>query len=327
MKILVADDDASSRLITTVALRSLGHECHTVSDGAQAWEAFQSRQPDVVISDWMMPGLTGIELCRDIRCDTADHYPYFIMVSGQGDLDQILEGMRAGADDYLVKPLDPADLQTRLVAAARVTSLHRQLAAQRIELERLNCDLADVARRDPLTGLGNRRALEEDLALLEARVSRYGHTYGVALLDIDYFKSYNDNHGHQAGDEVLRAVAAELRDQARSGDALYRYGGEEFLCIFPEQSLATATQAVQRMRLGVAQLAIEHVDNPPGVLTLSAGVAQLDSRHSRSMSEVLKAADEALYRAKDLGRNRVEQVVTLPDRSDSGLASIDGGER
>jgi two-component system chemotaxis response regulator CheY len=181
MNILVADDDASSRLITQVALRSLGHECHAVSDGAQAWEAFRSRRPDVVISDWMMPGLTGIELCRDIRCDTADHYPYFIMVSGQGALDQILEGMSAGADDYLVKPLDPADLQTRLVAAARVTSLHRQLADQRNELERLNGDLADVARRDPLTGLGNRRALDEDLALLEARVSRYGHTNAVAL--------------------------------------------------------------------------------------------------------------------------------------------------
>jgi diguanylate cyclase (GGDEF)-like protein len=327
MKILVADDDASSRLITQAAVRSLGHECHTVSDGAQAWEAFRSLQPDVVISDWMMPGLTGLQLCREIRRDTTDYYPYFIMVSGQGALGQILEGMSAGADDYLVKPLDPADLQTRLVAAARVTSLHRQLADHRIELERLNDDLVDAARRDPLTGLGNRRALEEDLALLEARVSRYGHTYGVALLDIDYFKSYNDTYGHQAGDDVLRAVATELRDQARSGDALYRYGGEEFLCIFPEQSLTSATQAVQRMRLGVARLAIEHVDNPPGVLTVSAGVAQLDSNHARSMSEVLKEADEALYLAKDLGRNRVELAVRLPGFNDSRLTLIDGGER
>ena len=317
MNILVADDDATSRLITHVALRSLGHECHTVSDGAQAWDAFRSRRPDVVISDWMMPGLTGLQLCRDIRSDPSGHYPYFIMVSRQGALDEILEGMSAGADDYLVKPLDPDDLQARLVAAARVTALHRQLAHQRIELEGLNRDLADVARRDPLTGLGNRRALEEDLALLEARVSRYGHTYCVALLDIDHFKSYNDSYGHQAGDEALRTVATELKDQARSGDAFYRYGGEEFLCIFPEQSLATATQAVQRMRLGVAQLAIEHSDNPPGVLTVSAGVAKLDSDQTRSMSEVLKEADDALYRAKDLGRNRVEQVVRLPGLSEA----------
>jgi two-component system chemotaxis response regulator CheY len=326
MNILVADDDATSRLITQVALRSLGHECHTVSDGAQAWEAFRSRQPDVVISDWMMPGLTGLELCRDIRCDTAGRYPYFIMVSSQGALDQILEGMSAGADDYLVKPLDPDDLQARLVAAARVTSLHRQLSDERIELAGLNRELAALARRDPLTGLGNRRALQEDLTLLEARVNRYGHTYCVALLDIDNFKSYNDSHGHQAGDEALRTVAEQLKVQARSGDALYRYGGEEFLCIFPEQSLATATQAVQRMRLCVAQLAIEHADNPPGILTVSAGVAKLDPNHTRSISEVLEEADEALYRAKDLGRNRVEQVVRLPGMSEAGPA-WDGDER
>jgi diguanylate cyclase (GGDEF)-like protein len=168
--------------------------------------------------------------------------------------------------------------------------------------------------------LGNRRALEEDLALLEARVSRYGHTYCVALLDIDNFKSYNDSNGHQAGDEALRTVAAKLIDQVRSGDALYRYGGEEFLCIFPEQSLATATQAVQRMRLGVAQLVIEHGDNPPGALTVSAGVAMLDPHHTRSISEVLEEADEALYRAKDLGRNRVEQVVRRPVLSVAGPA-------
>jgi two-component system chemotaxis response regulator CheY len=312
MNVLVADDDATSRLITQVALRSLGHDCHAVSDGAQAWEAFRAHQPDVVISDWMMPGLTGLELCRNIRHDTDGRYPYFIMVSGQRGLDEILEGMSAGADDYLVKPLDHDDLQARLVAAARVTSLHRQLAHQRTELEGLNRELAAVARRDPLTGLGNRRALEEDFALLEARVSRYGHTYCVALLDIDNFKSYNDSRGHQAGDEALRTVAAMLKDQARSGDALYRYGGEEFLCIFPEQSLSAATQAVQRMRLGVARLAIDHPDNPPGVLTVSAGVAKLEAHDTRSMSEVLEEADEALYRAKGLGRNRVELGVRLP---------------
>ena len=248
MKILVADDDPTSRLIAQTALRSLGHECHTVTDGAQAWDAFRSRRPDVVISDWMMPGLTGLQLCRNIRAQAAGHYAYFIMVSSQGALDEILEGMSAGADDYLVKPLDPDDLQARLIAAARVTALHRQLAHQRTELEGLNHELTAIARRDPLTGLGNRRALQEDLDVLEARVSRYGHSYCMALLDVDHFKSYNDTYGHQAGDQILQTVAAQLKDQARGGDALYRYGGEEFLCIFPEQSLATGTQAVQRMR-------------------------------------------------------------------------------
>lgn len=286
MRVLVADDDPTSRLIAETALRSLGHECHTVSDGAQAWNAFRSRRPDVVISDWMMPGLNGLQLCRNIREYAPDGYTYIIVVTSQGGHDEILEGMSAGADDYLIKPLDSDDLQARLIAATRVTSLHLQLAAQRTELEGLNRELSDIARRDPLTGLRNRRALEEDLDLLEARVMRYGHRYCMALIDVDHFKSYNDTYGHPAGDRILQTVAVQLEDHARGGDAIYRYGGEEFLCIFPEQSLATGTLAVQRMRIGLEQLAIPHADNPIGVLTISAGMAMLDPGHTRSASEV-----------------------------------------
>jgi diguanylate cyclase (GGDEF)-like protein len=311
MRILVADDDPTSRLIAQMALRNLGHECDAVSDGAQAWDAYRSHRPDVIISDWSMPGLTGLELCRTIRAQVADGYTYFIMVTSHGNLDEILEGMSAGADDYLVKPLDSEDLQARLVGAARVTSLHRKLAEQQTELERLNDELTTMARRDPLTGLGNRRALDEDLELLEARVTRYGHRYCMALLDVDHFKSYNDTYGHQAGDQILQTVAAQLEAQARGGDALYRYGGEEFLCIFPEQSLSNGFMAVERMRIGLQRLAIPHTDNPLGVLTISAGLAMLDPGHARAASEVLKEADEVLYRAKQLGRNRVEQPVSV----------------
>jgi two-component system, cell cycle response regulator len=308
MRILVADDDPTSRLIVQTALRSLGHDPQIVTDGAQAWEAFQQHQPEVVISDWMMPGLTGLELCRNVRDNDVGGYVYFIMVSAQGLVDEVIEGMTAGADDYLVKPLDPDDLQARLIAASRVTSLHRQLAAQRGELQSLNHDLADIARRDALTGLGNRRALQEDLELLEARVARYGHRYCMALIDVDHFKSYNDAYGHQAGDDVLHAVAGQLQARARTGDALYRYGGEEFLCIFPEQSLASGTHAVERMRVAISRLAIPHDDNPRGVLTVSAGLAMLDPQQTRAAGAVLKEADVALYRAKQLGRNRVERV-------------------
>jgi diguanylate cyclase (GGDEF)-like protein len=218
--------------------------------------------------------------------------------------------MGAGADDYLLKPLDPDDLQARLIPAARITALHRQLTHQQGELEGLNNELTEIARRDQLTGLGNRRAMQEDLDLLEGRVTRYGHSYCMGLLDVDYFKSYNDVNGHQAGDRVLQAVAAQLKAEARGGDALYRYGGEEFLCIFPEQSLASGTLAVQRMRAGLEQLAIPHAANTLGVLTLSAGLAMLDPEHAKSAAEVLKQADDALYRAKELGRNRVEHAVS-----------------
>jgi two-component system cell cycle response regulator len=315
LTILLADDDPTSRLITKTALRNLGHQCQTVTDGLEAWEAYRTQRPDVVISDWMMPGLNGLELCRKIRDQGSDSYTYFVMVTSQKSLDQVLEGMTAGADDYLIKPLNPNDLQGRLIAAARVTSVHRQLADQRGELTVLNDELIAIARRDPLTGLGNRRALQEDLELLEARVARYGHRYCMALLDIDHFKSYNDTYGHQAGDEVLQAVAGLLKDQARGGDALYRYGGEEFLCIFPEQSLANGTIAAQRMRSGLESLAIPHVGNDDGVLTLSAGVAVLDQNRQRPVAEVLKEADDALYRAKELGRNRIEYAAPQPSPS------------
>ncbi len=291
MKILLADDDPTSRLIAQLALRGLGHECHTANDGTEAWDAFKQHRPDVVISDWMMPGLTGLELCRNIRAHTPDGYTYFIMVTSHGALAEILAGMRAGADDYLVKPLDPDALQARLIPAARVTALHRQLAHQQGELEGLNNELTDIARRDQLTGLGNRRAMQEDLDLLEGRVTRYGHSYCMGLLDVDYFKSYNDVYGHQAGDKVLQAVAAQLKAQARGGDALYRYGGEEFLCIFPEQSLECGTLAVARMQSAVAR---------PGALPIPSITvggqfdprahcpAALDARHSGPASAALK---------------------------------------
>jgi diguanylate cyclase (GGDEF)-like protein len=306
VKILVADDDRTSRLIVETTLRGLGHEYESVVDGGEAWDAFRSGHHDVVISDWMMPVQTGLQLCTSIRSHTAGSYTYFILLTNHGDSDQILEGMAAGVDDYLVKPLDPVALVARLIAAGRVTALHRKLGGRQTKLEGLNSELTAIARRDPLTGLGNRRALQEDVDVLEARVLRYGHRYCMAVLDVDLFKAYNDNYGHQAGDRVLETIAKVFLGNARSGDTLYRYGGEEFLCIFPEQSLATGAQAVERMRIGVERLAIPHTGSPVGVLTVSAGLAILEPGDIRPASAVLREADDSLYRAKGLGRNRVE---------------------
>ncbi len=312
MRILIADDEPTSRLITDMALRDLGHECHTVIDGALAWEDFLCQPADVVISDWLMPGLTGLQLCRKIRAHTPGSYAYFIMVTRRGAIDDVLEGMNAGADDFLIKPLDPDNLRAHLIAAARVTSMYRQLAEQRTELERLNDEVSTMARQDALTGLGNRRILQEDLAVMEARVTRYGHSYCLVLIDVDHFKSYNDTYGHQAGDHALQAVATQLKSHERGGDAVYRYGGDEFLCVFPEQSLLTGAVAVERMRVGLEQLAVPHTGTCLGVLTFSAGMAVLYHHGAKSMIEVLKEADEALYRAKQRGGNCVEVLASRP---------------
>jgi two-component system chemotaxis response regulator CheY len=305
MKVLAVDDDIMSLLAMQNMVRALGHVCHTAVDGDDAWRAYDQFHPDVIVSDWEMPGLSGSDLCRSVRSRDLDRYTYFIVVSGHDSPEDAVEGMCAGADDYLTKPLRIAKLRARLIAADRVVSLHARLDGQRSALRSQNRELITAASVDPLTGLGNRRSLDRDLEVLGARVERYGHSYCMSLVDIDYFKSFNDRYGHPAGDEALRAVAAQLLGQARGGDSLYRYGGDEFLCLFPEQSLSTASIAVERMRGAVADLGITHADSSYGVITLSAGVTLMDSDHPGRGSDVLREADKALYRAKEEGRNRV----------------------
>jgi two-component system cell cycle response regulator len=214
--------------------------------------------------------------------------------------------MRSGADDYLVKPLDAGALEVRLIAASRVTALHAELQDQRHELVRLNGELHGLARLDALTGLGNRLALQEDLIGLEARVDRHGHRYCVAIVDVDHFKAYNDTYGHLAGDQALRSVALALGSVTRAGDLLFRYGGEEFLALYPDEGADGATAATERLRAAVASLAIPHVGNAAsGIVTVSAGVAMAGPDNPRTADQVLKAADAALYRAKQTGRDRV----------------------
>ena len=306
MKILIADDSATPRLLLKRELERLGHECLVAEDGLQAWETFQGSGVDAVISDWMMPGLDGDELCRRVRADPNAPYAYFVLLTSLDDKRHIVAGMEAGADDYLTKPFGHEELETRLIAAARVSALHRKITAQQAELERLNELLFDDSRRDSLTGLGNRRRQDEDLQMLGDRAERYGDCFCVALFDVDRFKLFNDSAGHLAGDDVLRRVAAKLAHECRSGDAVYRYGGEELLVLLPSQTLDTARIAAERMRAAVEALAIPHPGiDPPGVVTVSGGVAAFEPERGDDVARLLKRADAALYEAKEGGRNRV----------------------
>jgi two-component system, cell cycle response regulator len=304
MRILIADDSPTPRLMLKRELEGLGHECLIAHDGTEAWEMFQGSGVDVVISDWMMPGMDGDELCRRVRADTDAPYAYFILHTSLEDLKHVVQGMQAGADDYLTKPFQRDQLATRLIAADRITAVHRRLASQQVELERLNNLLFEDSRHDRLTGVGNRRRLDEDLERLGDQAKRYERQMTVVLFDVDRFKQYNDTAGHAAGDEVLRSVASTLAEQCRSGDAAYRYGGEELLVSFPEQDLQTGTIAAERMRRAIEALRITHPGlTPPGVVTVSGGVACL--RADESVASLLGRADAALYRAKEEGRNRV----------------------
>ncbi len=307
MKILIAEDDAVSRTILRRAVQNFGHECLTAEDGQEALELFREvPEVDVIISDWMMPGIDGLDLCRRVRADNRDGYTYFVFLTALGDRNHLLIGLEAGADDYLSKPLDRDELQVRLFSASRVTELHRRLAFQNDELEDLNRKLFEQSRQDPLTHLGNRLRLREELDVLQGRVERYGHNYSAVLCDVDYFKLYNDRYGHLAGDEVLQRVAKTITEHCRSGDAAYRYGGEEFLIILPDQSNGSATEMAERLRQAVQEMGIPHeAEGAPGMVTVSAGVATLAPGEAANADDLLREADEALYRAKQSGRNRV----------------------
>jgi two-component system cell cycle response regulator len=306
MRILIAEDDVASRLVLESAVMSLGHDCLVASNGDEAWQLFEAIDVDAVISDRMMPGMDGVELCRRIRACERVTYTYFIFLTVFDKKADILSGMEAGADDYLVKPLDYADLKMRLLVASRVTSLHRQLSRQSAQLEQLNRQLFDQSRTDPLTQLGSRLKLSEDIENIYAGATRYGRTCCAVMCDVDFFKAYNDSKGHLAGDEVLKAVSRVLSNSARSGDQAYRYGGEEFLILLPEQSLHDGLIAAERYRRAIEELAIPHDFNPPdNVVTISAGVAVLSHSEGKSVEAWLNQADAALYGAKHLGRNRV----------------------
>lgn len=307
LRVLVVEDDGAARRALVTAVRILGHECREAQDGLEAWELHQREAADVIISDWQMPRMDGLELCRRTRVSREEGtYTYFILMTGFDDKEHFVRGMEAGADDYHTKPVDLDELRARLTSAARVLSVYRELAEKNARLRSDSQASFRVARVDALTQVANRLSMDEDLKALWARAERYGHRYSMGICDVDRFKDYNDRFGHVAGDDALRRVAQAIRKELRGGDGLYRYGGEEFLVLLPEQLLAEAARAMNRVRGAVERLEIP-APCDRGFLTLSAGVAELDTSQDRTPEDWLRRADAALYRAKSSGRNRVEK--------------------
>jgi CheY-like chemotaxis protein len=277
MKILIADDDAGTRLTVAAAVARLGHEAIGASDGEQAWARFVAQHPPVVITDWAMPGLDGTELVRRIRADPEPGYAFVMILTGEADEGAAREAMRAGADDVLAKPLDEAELERKLIAAERVGAMHRRL-------------LAD-ARRDPLTGTGNRTRLLEDLSSLCARVDRYGHAYCVAMFGLA-----------GGGEEAVRAVGRALEAAIRSGDALYRSGPDSFAALLPEQAADTATLAAERLR-SAAEGALDGSVAVSAALVITGGA-------DLTAEGLLGDAEAALARAVEAGGGAVAHPAT-----------------
>src|SRR4051812_24337784 len=306
MRVLIAEESSMGSVLLQRAVETLGHTCLVAANGLHAWEQFQLKLPDVVITDWMMPGLEGPELCRRIRSRPDTPYAYFVLLTALPEKQHALVGVQSGADGYLTKPLDPLDLKICLLAAERVVSLHRNLTQKTSELEHAYKELFATSRTDALTRVGNRLRLHEDLARLESEAERYGRRFSIAMCDLDHFKKYTDSLGPLAGDSALRTVAQIISRECRSTDMVYRYGGEELAVIMPAQPLHAAGTGLERIRKAVESRKIEHPASPTApFLTISVGVAQRKPGDASDGRDVLHRADAALYRAKASGRNRV----------------------
>ena len=306
LDVLVVDDDPHARTALCAAIARLGHHCRGAASGLEALAAHAEHRADVIVSDWTMPGIDGIELCRRARESDTGTYTYLLFVSGHAGKRDFVEAVRAGADDYLTKPIDLDDLEARLIAAARIVRAYRELAQSNVVLHHDSEVSFRAARIDPLTQVANRLQLDEDIEALESKLSRYGRPAAVAMCDLDGFKRYNDGYGHPAGDDALRRVAQTIRSTLRRADQVYRYGGEEFLTVLHEQPMAAAVAAMERVRAAIEGLTIKHA---PGarfpVLTVSVGVASLDPAGGHSVQEAIARADAALYRVKGGGGNGV----------------------
>jgi diguanylate cyclase (GGDEF)-like protein len=304
LDVLVADDDPDACDALRRAVTALGHDCRVAASGFTALDAHRSRPADVIVSDWHMPELDGMGLCRRVRELDRGTYTYLLFTSASANKRDFVEAVRAGADDYLPKPIDMDDLEARLIAASRVVGAYRELAACNVDLRRDGVMLFRSARIDPLTGVANRLSLEEDLDTLQARVSRYGGRAAIAMCDLDSFKRYNDHYGHLAGDDALRRIAQAIRTNVRRADQVYRYGGEEFLVVLHEQGRNEAAAAMRRVCAAVESLAIAHAaEARRPVLTVSVGLASVLPEGHHAVREAIARADQALYRAKAEGGN------------------------
>jgi diguanylate cyclase (GGDEF)-like protein len=307
LRILVAEDSPVARELLQRMLAAWGYEAVVAQDGEQAWRLLQ--QPDcprIALLDWMMPGVDGLELCRRVRDLTRDRYVYLILLTGKDQQEDVVRGLDAGADDYLKKPFDQAELLARIRAGQRIVDVHGQMSAAREALR-------EQASTDPLTRLANRRSILQTLDREIERSRRSGAPCAIVFVDLDHFKRVNDAHGHAAGDTVLCQAAATMSGNLRPYDVLGRYGGEEFIAVLAGCDLPAARSVAERLRESIASAAVP-VAGTAVNLTCSVGVAVAATEAELDSDALLGAADRALYQAKSAGRNRVVVAGEEPER-------------
>ncbi len=295
MKVLVAEDDLVTRRLLEATLRKWGYEVIAVGDGEAAERVLTSGEARLAVCDWVLPRLSAPELCRRVRQSEEGSFVYIIILSAKDRKQDLIEGIKAGADDYVTKPFDRQELEVRLRAGQRLLELQQDLLDAQVRLTRM-------ATHDSLTGLWNHQAILDVLEREFARHRREGRPLAAAMADVDHFKRVNDTWGHPVGDAVLAQIGERAVGAVRPYDSVGRYGGEEFMLVLPGCDSETGRNVAERVRLAVSRRVLGSGAGPVSV-TLSIGVAATDAVEASCGADLVSAADAALYRAKQQGRN------------------------
>lgn len=317
MRILIADDSTTSRKLLEQTVRGWGYDVVSARNGLEAFQLLSEPDPPhLAILDWMMPGLTGPEICARIREAGKEPYIYTLLLTSRGEREDVVEGMKAGADDYIKKPFDRHELDVRLRAGRRIVDLQAQLLSTREALR-------EQATRDYLTKMWNRSSILDALNKELARSERDGRATGIVIADLDFFKAINDTWGHNAGDEALREASKRMASSLRPYDSVGRYGGEEFLFVLPGATLDDARTLSDRVRSAIREKPMQW-GTAPVQLSCSFGCTSASGGHVDA-AELIRIADEALYEAKRTGRDRVvARGPGLRAAVGTGLESLHG---
>jgi len=305
VKILIVDDIPVNIQLLQNYLSSVGYQTVSAGNGEEALARVKDSKPDLVLLDVMMPKMDGFETCRALKKNEETSYIPVIMVTALNELEDKIKGIEAGADDFISKPFNRLELLARVRSLLRVKFLHDQLQEKVTQLELAKESLREMAVTDGLTKLHNYRYFRDYLDQEIRRAARHHFFVSLVMVDIDFFKHYNDQHGHPAGDQVLRLIAKLMRDNIRSIDVAVRYGGEEFVMVLPETSRSQAQVVAEKIRKIVEKHHFPHEEQQPnGDLTVSMGVACFPEDASDG-EDLIKKADLRLYIAKGRGRNQV----------------------
>lgn len=296
--VAIVDDDPAIRRLVRMFLRREGYEVFECTTGQEARDQLSDVMWDICVLDRRLPDTDGALLCKELKANENFRDRYIIMLTGEDEQQDKVEGLDLGADDYVTKPFQHAELLARVRAGKRIVDLQA-------ELKERNAALARLSITDGLTGLNNHRHFQDELLRAFEESERYNRPLSLALIDLDFFKKINDTYGHAAGDEVLRGVSNIFTTSIRAADIAARYGGEEFTVMMPETDLADGVLVAEKIRELIEQHTFRTAAGEIPV-TVSIGVATFPRSRMRSARELIEAADKALYRAKRGGRNQVQ---------------------